>query len=101
MPQLFGSPVLLPSGDGRLELFILAIDTTFWNLWQPAWSNGWSGWASQGGAAGAWPPAMARNGDGRLKTIIAAGVLEEIQQTAWSNGWSAFAPLGHPPTGAV
>jgi hypothetical protein len=44
---------------------------------------------------------MARNGDGRLKTIIVARVLEEIEQTTWSNGWSGFAPLGSPPTGAV
>ena len=69
MPRLFGAPELMPSGDGRLELFVFAIDGSLWHIWQTAWSNGWSGW-SAAGSAGQWPVAMARNGDGRLIVFL-------------------------------
>ena len=101
MPRLFGSPALAPSGDGRLELFIFAIDGSLWHLWQTAWSNGWSGWASAGGAFGEWPAAIARNGDGRLITLAVGGALEQIEQTSWSNGWSGWTSLGLPPGGMI
>ena len=52
MPPLFGTPVLAPSGDGRLELFVEGFDANLWHIWQTAWSNGWSGWASHGGFFG-------------------------------------------------
>src|SRR6187200_2120612 len=51
---LFGSPALSASGDGRLELFVGAIDRTLWHMWQTAWSDGWSGWSLRGGP---WPAA--------------------------------------------
>ena len=101
MPRLFGSPVLAPSGDGRLELFIFAIDGSLWHIWQTAWSNGWSGWASPGGEFAEWPAAIARNGDGRLITLAVSGVLEQIEQTSWSNGWSGWTSLGLPPGGMI
>jgi hypothetical protein len=101
MPRLFGSPVLAPSGDGRLELFIFAIDGSLWHIWQTAWSNGWSGWASPGGAFGEWPAAIARNGDGRLITLAVGGALEQVEQTSWSNGWSGWTSLGLPPSGTI
>ncbi|HEY1261150.1 MAG TPA: hypothetical protein VGF34_18015 [Stellaceae bacterium] len=102
MPGLFGSPVVAPSGDGRLELFIPSIDGSLWHIWQTTWSNGWSGWASHGGEITEWPAAIARNGDGRLITLaVGGGGLEQIEQTAWSNGWSGWLQLGLPPTGAI
>ena len=101
MPRLFGSPVLAPSGDGRLELFIFAIDGSLWHIWQTAWSNGWSGWASPGGEFAEWPAAIARNGDGRLITLAVGGALEQIEQTSWSNGWSGWTSLGLPPGGMI
>ena len=65
MPELLGSAVLAPSGDGRLELFMFSIDGSLWHIWQTAWSNGWSGWAPFGGPFAEWPaasPAMATAG---------------------------------------
>src|SRR5580698_7903374 len=96
MPHLFGSPELMPSGDGRLELFVLTIDGGLWHIWQTAWSNGWSAW-SHAGSAGEWPVAMARNGDGRLIVFFVTGGISSIEQTAWSNGWAAGPALGTPP----
>ncbi len=101
MPALFGSPVLAPSGDGRLELFMFSIDGGLWHIWQTAWSNGWSGWNSFGGGFVEWPAAIARNGDGRLITFAVGGALEQIEQTSWSNGWSGWSSLGVPPTGSI
>ena len=100
MPRLFGSPELMPSGDGRLELFVFAIDGSLWHIYQTAWSNGWAGWSAAGNA-GAWPVTIARNGDGRLIVFLTGGGIGAIEQTAWSNGWGAGPSLGTPPTGNV
>jgi hypothetical protein len=37
-----------PSGDGRLELFVVGADGNLWHRWQTAASNGWSAWTSHG-----------------------------------------------------
>jgi hypothetical protein len=42
------APELGRNGDGRLELFAVAVDGNLWHKWQTAASNGWSGWASLG-----------------------------------------------------
>jgi hypothetical protein len=97
MPTLFGAPVVMPQGDGRLVLFMLGIDTTLYSIEQTAWSNGWSSWSSHKITASEWPPAMARNGDGRLMTFIVAEVIEFIEQTAWSSGFGGPTGLGNPP----
>src|ERR1700731_1751704 len=81
--------------DGRLELFVFAIDGGLWHIWQTAWSNGWSGWSAAGGAE-QWPVAMAPNGDGRLIVFLTGNVINGIEQTAWSNGWGAGPALGSP-----
>jgi hypothetical protein len=48
MPNLFGTPVLAPSADGRLELFAFAVDSNLWHLYQTAPSNGWTGGHAHG-----------------------------------------------------
>jgi len=95
MARLFGAPELMPSGDGRLELFVFDIGGELWHIWQTAWSNGWSGW-SAAGVGGEWPVAIARNGDGRLIVFMAGDFINSIEQTAWSNGWAAGPVLGSP-----
>src|SRR5215510_4187859 len=100
--RLFGSPILAPSGDGRLEVFVLGFDQNLWHIWQTQWSNGWSGWASHGGNFGSAlfaPPFIGRSGDGRLELFVCAGQLQHIWQTKWSNGWSNWASHGAPPPG--
>jgi PASTA domain-containing protein len=94
--HLFGAPAVAASGDGRLELFAFTIDGGLWHIGQTAWSNGWSGWSSQG-AGGSWPAAIAPSGDGRLEVFVAGAGLGHASQTAWSNGWSALTSLGSPP----
>lgn len=97
MPALFGAPVVMPQGDGRLVLFMLGINTTLYSIEQTAWSNGWSGWSSHKITASEWPPAMARNGDGRLMTFIVAEGIEFIEQTVWAGGFGVPTGLGNPP----
>src|SRR5579885_229032 len=97
MPNLFGAPVVMPQGDGRLVLFMLGIDTFLYSIEQTAWSNGWSGWSNHKITAGEWPPAMARNGDGRLMTFVVAEGVEFIEQTQWSDGFGGPTGLGDPP----
>ena len=46
--DLWGSPGLAPSADGRLELFVVGSNTELWHIWQTAPNNGWSGWKSHG-----------------------------------------------------
>jgi hypothetical protein len=91
---------MMPSGDGRLELFVFDIGGGLWHVWQTAWSNGWSGW-SAAGKAGQWPVTMARNGDGRLIVFLASDTISSIEQTAWSNGWAGGPFLGSPPAGGL
>jgi hypothetical protein len=98
MPNLVGAPALAASGDGRVELFVFTIDGHLWHIWQPAWSNGWSGWAPAGTtwASPKSPAALAPSGDGRLELFVAAADLQHAWQTAWSNGWSAWISHGSP-----
>jgi hypothetical protein len=51
-PNVFGSPAVAPSSDGRLELFVLGDDGALWHLWQTAPGDDWSGWASHGAPPG-------------------------------------------------
>jgi hypothetical protein len=46
--RLFGTPAMVSSGDGRLELFVTAEDSALWHIWQTTSSNGWSGWDNPG-----------------------------------------------------
>jgi hypothetical protein len=96
--RLLGSPTLAPSGDGRLELFVLDIEGSLWHMWQTAWSNGWSGW-SRRGQASSWPASVGPSGDGRLELfVVGDGGLSHSYQTAWSNGWSGWHTHAAPPS---
>jgi hypothetical protein len=99
---LEGAPVVAPSADGRLEVFIIGSDGALWHVWQTAPSNGWSGWLSHG-----TPPnifidgtiALALNADGRQEIFALAndGAVWHIWQTVPSNGWSGWESRGSPP----
>ena len=65
-----GAPVVGRNADGRLEVFAFEIGGALWHAWQDATSpTGWSGWDSLGGAPDG-PTGVARNADGRLKTLV-------------------------------
>jgi hypothetical protein len=92
---------VVPSADGRLELFVAADGLQ--HAWQAAWSsNGWSGWVSHGPPPPTIPgadfagPGVAPHPDGRLALFVANGQLWRLEQTAPSNGWSGWLPHGAP-----
>jgi hypothetical protein len=98
------APVVAADGDGRLEVFVFDSEGQLWRIGQTQWSNGWSGWALQGGPwAGRLWPTVAPNGDGRLELFVAAdsGSVQHQSQTAWSGGWpGSWSALGPPlPSG--
>src|SRR5215467_569627 len=105
MEPFDGEPVVAPSGDGRLELFVFGRqDGRLWHAWQGQWSNSsdWIGWSDLGGPPGAWPATVAANGDGTLTLAVGNefSQLSYASQTAWSNGWSAWTlldPQAPPP----
>jgi hypothetical protein len=93
-------PVVAPSADGRLELFITGLDRDIWHIWQTEASNGWSAWTSAGSAGNGFgfAPALGRSSDGRLE-LFAVGLDENlwhIWQTTSSNGWSNWTSHGQP-----
>jgi hypothetical protein len=45
---LMGSPAVVPSEDGRLELFVVGTDGALWHRWQTAPNAAWSPWFSHG-----------------------------------------------------
>jgi hypothetical protein len=103
MEPFDGDPVVAPSGDGRLELFVFGRqDGRLWHAWQAQWSNSsdWYGWCDMG-LSGSFPATVGANGDGTL--ALAAGnefsQLSYASQTAWSNGWSAWTALPSVPGG--
>jgi len=66
--QLTSVPAVAVNADGRLEAFGRGYDGALHHVWQTAPSNGWSGWASEGGVLagdGDTPTrlAVARNAD--------------------------------------
>src|SRR6185369_4478967 len=98
MTQLFGTPTIGASGDGRLELFVIGVDSALHHIYQTRWSNGWSTWSTAGGPFSnlMYPPAVGSSGDGRLEVFVAAGGLQHMWQTRWSNGWSGWVSHGTP-----
>jgi hypothetical protein len=106
MPNLLGSPVLAPNGDGRLELLNFAMDGNFWRIAQTTWSGDWSSWISTpSGAFSQWPAAIGHNGDGRIIVLAVegeAGSLAQFEQAHWSNGWSSqWTSFGPSPGGSI
>ena len=105
---LVDHPVVAPSTDGRLELFLTGGDGNVYHSWQTIASNGWSTpwvWRVPRAAASAPPlPGLGRNGDGRLELFAVGhdGNLYHKWQTAASNGWSQWALLvPQPPSTTV
>jgi hypothetical protein len=103
MEQFDGEPIVAPSGDGRLELFVFGrSDGRLWHAWQAQWSNSsdWYGWCDMG-LPGSVRATVGVNGDGTL--VLAArndsSKLSYASQTAWSNGWSAWTALPSVPGG--
>ena len=99
---LEGSPMLAPSADGRLEMFVVGGDGNLWAKWQTAPSNGWSAWASHGQPAGVGltgSPRLAPSADGRLELVVVGsdGNLWSKWQTSAANGWSDWGSHGQPP----
>ena len=93
-------PVVGPSADGRLELFIAGRDGNLWHKWQTVASNGWSAWNSADSAGGGFgsAPGLGRSGDGRLELFAVGrdGNLWHKYQTIASNGWSGWFSHGQP-----
>jgi hypothetical protein len=91
-------PVVAPSADGRLELFLRGGDGNMYHAWQTSASNGWSDWVNEGAAGGEFvsvAPGLARNGDGRLEIFAVAidGNIYHKWQTVASNGWGPWTLL--------
>jgi hypothetical protein len=89
------------NADGRLEFFIEDFSGAWWNQWQTAPNNGWSGWSPVVGAPTTpeGVPSVAPNADGRLEFFIIdqSGALWHQAQTAPNNGWSNWASFGPAP----
>ena len=98
-------PVVAPSADGRLELFLRGGDGNMYHAWQTSASNGWSDCVSEGAEGGGFldaAPGLARNGDGRLEIFAVArdGNVYHKWQTAASEGggpWTLLDPQAPPP----
>jgi hypothetical protein len=101
----FDHPVVGPSADGRLELFLADRDGNIWHKWRTAASNGWSPWTQRCGRRRIYRRCseLGRNGDGRLELFAVArdGNLWHKWQTAASNGWSGWFSLAQPGAAAT
>jgi hypothetical protein len=99
---LSGSPVIAPSQDGRLEVFVVGSDGALWHIWQPGPPDVWSSWFSHGAASGGaitGSPALLMDAFGKLELLVvgADGALWQINQVAPSDGWSDWFSHGQPP----
>lgn len=102
--QVFSTPVLASSADGRLELFIVGSgDGNLYHIWETTRGGAWSDWYSHGRPPSTTligPPTIAPSADGRLELFIVGqdGNLYHIWQTTPSGGWSDwFSHGGNPP----
>ena len=105
---LFGDPVVVRNGDGRLEVFMIGNNYTLFHMWQQTQgsSNQWSAWDPVGGITGWSPrkrPAVALNPDYILELFMMGpeGQLWHTWQTStnsgkWPSNWTQF---GTPPIG--
>jgi len=98
--QLTSTPAVAANADGRLEAFGRGYDGALHHVWQTAASNGWAGWAAEGGALagdGHTPTRLAAvcNADGRLSVFarFSDASIWHITQTAPNNGWGAWTTL--------
>jgi PKD domain len=94
-------PAVGTNQDGRLEIF-MSDGLEVWHNWQQAPnSNNWSGWASLGRPATAFPardiPAVERNADGRLEvfmTVPGTGLVHHRYQLSPGGSWASWTPVG-------
>jgi hypothetical protein len=96
MARLFGTPALFFNEDGRLELFVVGVDGSLYELWQVTPNGPWSGWYNSGQAA-YQPPGLCATWDQRLEVFVGGGSLLQKWQTAINNGWSGWVDHGSPP----
>ncbi len=101
-PNVIGVPAVHPNADGRLEVFLTGADSSLWQLWQTAPSNGWSDWDPE--IENAWGmtlrTVLAANADGCLNWFQDSGIPDGVRhrwQTAPSNGWSDGEYWEFPP----
>jgi len=100
-PNLFGSPAVVRSAEGHLQVFALGDDGALWHMWQTASINGWSQWVSRGAPPGLLlnsAPSVAAGEDGRLDVFIVSqeAALWHIAKTAADGGWSDWVSHGSP-----
>lgn len=72
-PNVFGSPAVAPSSDGRLELIVVGEDDALWYQWQTVSNSCSSAWYSHwappvAGLMGS--PVVARGADGPLDQFV-------------------------------
>jgi hypothetical protein len=72
-----------------MEVFFTSLGDEVRNIWQTSPANGWSGIGSLGGTILS-PPAVSRNGDGRLEVFVIGTDRRMFHrwQVAPNNGWS-------------
>jgi hypothetical protein len=97
------TPAMMPTANGRLELFTLA-EEAVWHRWQLEATRGpWHDWHSLGsprpGDTGS-TLVVGRNKDGRLELFVALeGEVWHIWQRRARTGWSQWSPLENPGDG--
>ena len=95
--KIYDQPVVEYDGYpclGCLEVFVIGGDNALWHKWQTTPSDGWSGWASEGGYL--MDLTLGKNADGRLEVFVIGGdnSLWHKWQTAPNDGWSGWASEG-------
>ena len=98
-------PVAARNADGRLEVFLAAVDGSVRHRWQQIPGGDWSAWSSLGSQAGGFADiGVGVNADGRLELLatLPDGIdLWRRWQTAPSNGWSGWSSEGNPTTASI
>jgi len=100
-PGLLGPVTAGRSGDGRVEVFVVDLGGTLWNIRQTAPGSPFSGWNDFGspGVTLADRPALARSADGRLELFVTGqdGSLYHQWETAVGTfTWSGWMSMGNP-----
>jgi hypothetical protein len=107
---LYGDPVVVLNGDGRLEVFMLGVDYKLYHNWQttPGSVDQWSGWDPIGPIFAGWSPrkrpAVGLNQDNILELFMMdnEGALSHTWQTStnsgkWPSNWTKFGEEWWPP----
>jgi hypothetical protein len=98
-----GTPAVGSNADGRLEVFVVAYDGTWWHCWQIAPNSAWSAWDDSLNVRGGHGSlAVGSNDDFRLEVFGSNGDLVHTWQdwgsdTRWWKGPVDDGPLGIGP----